>query len=85
MIGFKPGELQPEGRQIDLLNLNGSVAGDGRQQRLQLFELLALGVLLRGRLQDEAEILAQATRNRVIERKIEHRVGGLAFDQRSLE
>ena len=68
--GIEAGKLEAERGEINLLNLDGGIAGDGWEQRLKLLKLLALGVLLRCGLQDQAEVLTQATGNRVVEREV---------------
>jgi len=55
------------------------------KQRLELLHLLAVRALLRGGLQDEAEVLAQAARDGVVQREVEHRVRRFARDQRTAE
>ena len=85
MIGFSPGELEAEGGQVDLLRFDGCVAGDGGKRRLQLLHLLAVRALLRRGLQDEPQVLAQAARDGVVQREVEHSVRRLARDQRPAE
>jgi len=79
------GKLQSVGGKIDLLDLNAGRAGDGRQKRLQLLKTLAVRVLLRGGLQDQAKILTKSALDSVIQREIEHAVGRLAGNHAALE
>jgi hypothetical protein len=79
--GIKAGELEAEGGQVDLLHLDGCVARHGGKQRLELLHLLAVRALLRGGLQDEPEVLAQAARDGVVQREVEHSVRRFARDQ----
>ena len=69
--GIEPGKLKSEGGEVELLDLDAGVGGDGGKQGLELLEPLAVGVLLRGGLQDQAEVLAQAALDGVVEREIE--------------
>ena len=85
MMGLSPGIFSPKAaRSICSTSMDAS-AGDGGKQRLELLHLLAVRALLRRGLQDEAEVLAQAARDGVVQREVEHRVRCLARDQRPAE
>jgi hypothetical protein len=82
---LETGKLQPVGREVHLLHLDRHIASDGWQQRLQLLQLLPVGVLLRGRLQDQAKVGAQTALDRVVEGKVDHCPGCIPGHQRTLE
>ena len=79
--GLEAGKLESEGGKVDLLHLVAGLGGNRGQERLELLEALAIGVLLRGGLQDEAEVLTQTALDGVVERQVDGRSGGLAGDQ----
>jgi hypothetical protein len=69
--------------QIDLLDGNGGRAGDGGEKLLELLEPLAVGGGDGGLLQDDAEVLAKAALDGVVEGEIEDGAGVLAGDDRA--
>ncbi len=83
--GIEAGEVESEGGEVDLLDFDAGGGVDGGEQGLKLFEALAVGVLLGGALEDEAEVLAEAALDGVVEREIEDAVGGFAGDDAAFE
>ena len=62
-----------------------AATSDGGKKRLQFFEALAVGVLHRGGLQDEAEVLTKAALDGVVEREVEDIAGRFAGDDAAME
>lgn len=78
--GVETGNSEAEGCEVDLLNFKTGGGVDRGEKRLQLFKTLAVGVFDTGGLQDEAEILAKAALDGVVEREVHDVAGGFADD-----
>ncbi len=78
--GVEAGEANAKGIEVDLLDFDAGRGVYGGKKRLQFFETLAVGVFHGGGLEDEAEILAQAALDGIVEREVEDGVGCFAGD-----
>src|SRR5260370_860837 len=81
-------KLQAKGRKVYLLHLDVGRTGNGREQRLQLLETLAVRILQRGLRQNLGIILqssAKSALNRVVQRQVNHRAGRLALHDTAAE
>ncbi len=82
---IEAGKFETKGGEVNLLDFDAGGCIDCREESLEFFEALAVGVFDRGALEDEAEILTEAALNGIVEGKIEDAVGGFAGDDASVE
>ena len=81
--GIQSGELEAVGGEVNLLDGDGALAGDGGEKLLKLLEALAVGVLDGGVGEDDAEVLAETALDGVVQGEIDGCAGGFSLDDGS--